>query len=201
MKKATVWCPYKGCNGAMTVSQGNGTYECPHCRKEIKVHVFDGCFTTQPDGVTCGWAVSMWLLKSFRLRVPSGKRLREELHVEKLFGMLSGTIPRTLKKVMENHGLTEVLDGDGEDKPFSVRNAAMNWLFDRHGRAAVCYACIDPFGYGGVYAHWVGLERRAGVIRVMDPMEAEGYKPVLQWNREHRRYIDSIIAAYGFVKS
>lgn len=200
MKKTeTMWCPY--CREPTPVRDGNGTYTCPDCGKEVDVQVFDGCFTTQPDGVTCGWAVSMWLLKSFRLRVPSGKRLREELHVDKFFGIASGTIPWTLKKVMENHGLTEVLNGKGKIKPFSVRNAAMNWLFDRHGRAAVCYACIDPFGYGGVFAHWVGLERRAGVIRVMDPMEAEGYKPVLQWNREHRRYIDHIIAAYGFVKS
>ena len=198
MRNVRLLCPYKGCERAIIVSQGNRIYTCPHCGNEIDVHVFDGFFTPQPDEVTCGWAVSMWLLKSFRLRVPSGKRLREELHVDKLFG--SGTFPRRLKKVMEKHGLTEVLDGDGEDKPFSVRNAAMNWLFERHGRAAVCYACIDPFGDGGISPHWVGLERRAGVIRVMDPGET-GYKTVLQWNRENRRYIDCIIAAYGFVKS
>ena len=192
-----MWCPY--CGEPTPVRNGNGTYICPDCKNEVDVHVFDGCFTTQPDEDTCGWAVSMWLLKSFRLRVPSGKRIREELHVDKPRFFPDGTIHWTLKAVMENHGLTEVLDGDGKDKPFSVRNAAMNWLFDRHGRAAVCYARIDPFGERGSFAHWVGLERHAGVIRVMDPNET-GYKSVLQWNRENQRDIDYIIAAYGFVK-
>ena len=194
-----MWCPH--CGEQTPVRDGNGIYICPDCEHEVEVHVFDGCFTTQPDDVTCGWAVSMWLLKSFRLRVPSGKRLREELNVDKSWLMPDGTLPLKLKEVMENRGLREVLEGDGEDEPFSVRNPSMNWLFDRHGRVAVCYACIDPFKRRrGSFAHWVGLEMHAREIRVMDPIDYRGYVSLRQWHRENRRLVDYIVAAYGFVK-
>ena len=37
----------------------------------------------QPDGVSCGWATTKWLLSAFGLEVPSDRKLERELHVRK----------------------------------------------------------------------------------------------------------------------
>ena len=76
----------------------------------------------------------------------------------------------------------------------------MRDLFRRNGRAAVCFACVAPFVQGGTWAHWVGIERHEGKVRVMDPLYASGYCPLAKWKRERKGQIDCIIAAYGFVK-
>ena len=155
----------------------------PECDEAIEIGVFDGAFTPQPDCETCGWATAMWLLKSFRCRIPSAGTLEKELHLRKS-SFPDGTWPQSFRRAMERRNLI-LVESRGPVKvrshirdPFVANDPGMRDLFRRNGRAAVCFACVAPFVQGGTWAHCVGIERHEGKVRVMDPLYASGYCPL-----------------------
>ena len=89
-KAQTVVCPH--CGEDFDVKE-NGRYICPECENCVDVDDwFDTPHVMQPDGVTCGWATTKWLLSAFGLEVPSDRQLERELHVRKGREGLSGAL-------------------------------------------------------------------------------------------------------------
>ena len=103
----TIICPH--CGEDFDVKE-NGRYICPACEECVDVDDwFDTPHVMQPDGVTCGWATTKWLLSAFGLEVPSDRQLERELHVRKGRGI------RALDRHREVQG-QDPRDGSGETR-------------------------------------------------------------------------------------
>ena len=219
LKVRTVICPH--CGEDFDVRE-NGRYVCPECENCVDVDDwFDTPHVMQPDGVTCGWATTKWLLSAFGLEVPSDRQLERELHVRKgregLSGALvqgfnalvrtvgkkwdwrgvdadaiGGTLPTALVATLWRRGLEPVFPGLGGLIDYSSYEDYMKDVFARHGRFAMFY--VKP-----EYAHWIGIEKFKGRIRVMDPSNL-GYTSF----RQHEAIRSKKIAAscmIGFVRA
>ena len=187
--KQTVICPH--CGEDFDVKE-NGRYICPECENYVDV---DDWFETphvhQPDWDTCGWATTKWLLSAFGLEVPPDRKLERELHVRKgregvsgavVRGVnalvrtvgkkwdwngidedsLSGTLPLALVATLWRRGLVPVFPGIKGLVRYSSYENYMDDVFARRGRFAMFY--VKP-----EYAHWIGIEKFKGRVRVMDP--------------------------------
>ncbi len=186
---ATVMCPH--CHQFVIAYRGNDIYPCPYCKKDIDVGVFDGAFSPQDDNDSSGWAVAEWLVKSFDLPSDSEeiRSLLEDSHKE---GEVAN--PDVFLDAMQNLGLKPWVPIDADDKEtiFDDDNDFVNDVFSEGGQIAVCFQFADK----RLGCHWVGLELHKGEIRVMDPIQAQGYMPIEDW----RAGIDvgQIAAVYGF---
>lgn len=190
-KTITIICPH--CGEDFDVTE-NGRHICPECENYVDVDLFDTPHVHQPDGDTCGWATTKWLLSAFGCKVPSDKQLLKELHVKKgtegISGAIiqgfnslvqtigkrwkwqgidvNGTLPPALIATLMRHGLKPVFPGFGGLVAYSDYKDYMKDVFARRGRFALFYVNTNRYG---TYAHWIGIEEFNGKKRVMDPMD------------------------------
>ena len=185
---STVMCPH--CRKFYTV-YGNGTDPCPYCGKEVEVGVFDGAFTSQDNNDSSGWAVAEWLVKSFDIPSDSDE-IRSQLEDSHEEGEVAD--PDVFMETMRDLGLKpwEPKDEDDKETIFDDDNAFADDVFEDGGQIAVCF----QFAERNRGRHWVGLELHDGEVRVMDPLQADGYWSLEDW----RDGIDvgRIVAVYGF---
>ena len=161
-KAITIVCPH--CGEDFDVSE-NGRYICPECENYVDVDLFDTPHVHQPDGDTCGWTTTKWLLSAFGCKVPSDKQLLKELHVKKgtegISGAIiqgfnslvqtigkrwkwqgidvNGTLPPSLIATLMRHGLKPVFPGFGGLVAYSDYKEYMEDVFSRDGRFALFY--------------------------------------------------------------
>lgn len=159
MTKKIVECPH--CGAECTVWR-NGERCCPECGKAFSVDCFDVRAVCQPDDISCGWATMLWLLRSFG-KIGTGAaaaaELREELLTNTRF--VQGTLPHSIYSALSKRGLTL-------KNPFRFENPMeyVDYLedtFREGGRALLLAWRLDGF------AHWMGVDKKNGQIRVMDP--------------------------------
>ena len=58
----TATCPHCG---AENLVRENGRYVCNGCEELFDVDWFEVAPVKQPDDISCGWATTLWLLRSF----------------------------------------------------------------------------------------------------------------------------------------
>ena len=105
---------------------------------------------------------------------------------------IGGTLPTALVATLWRRGLEPVFPGLGGLIDYSSYEDYMKDVFARHGRFAMFY--VKP-----EYAHWIGIEKFKGRIRVMDPSNL-GYTSF----RQHEAIRSKKIAAscmIGFVRA
>lgn len=221
-KFETAICPH--CGEDFDVKE-NGRYVCPECENYVDVDDwFDTPHVHQPDGDTCGWATTKWLLAAFGCEVPSDRALERELHVRKTTegvfgavvqslnaairavgrkwdwegirsGSIDGTWPLAVVAAAWRRGLRPVFPGVSGLIHYSEYRSYMEDVFARHGRFAMCYVNTP----GGVtYAHWIGIEKFKGRVRVMDPCDFD-YSPLSRHEAIRGRRV-SIACMIGFVR-
>ena len=214
-KSITIVCPH--CGEDFDVTE-NGRYICPECENYVDVDLFDTPHVHQPDGDTCGWATTKWLLSAFGCKVPSDKQLLKELHVKKgtegISGAIvqgfnslvqtigkrwkwqgidvNGTLPPALIATLMRHGLKPVFPGFGGLVAYSDYKEYMEDVFSRNGRFALFY--VKP-----EYAHWIGIDKFNGKKRVMDPMDFD-YSPFSK-NEALRSKRVRVCCMIGFVRA
>ena len=190
-KKMIVMCPH--CNGFVEVDDSTDVFECEVCNQEFEVGVFDGAFTPQDDNDSSGWAVAEWLVKSFDISAPSSEKLRAILEDSHEEGDVSA--PSVLSETMRALGLDPWVPDNENDKRtvFRSGNKFVDWVFENGGRVAVCFQHAERW----LGRHWIGLELHEGEVRVMDPVQADGYWPLARWRRGVK--IGRIVAVYGFM--
>lgn len=137
----------------------------------------------QPDGVSCGWATTKWLLNSFGVLDVTDKQLREELNTDAERGIRAwwnrriapfirtkfgkdleageGTLPMAIFSALRKRGI--VLKNPVRLERFSKYTDYLYDTFREGGRAAILLWRMDGF------LHWMGVDRQQGVIRIMDP--------------------------------
>ena len=214
-KTITVICPH--CGEDFDVTE-NGRYICPECENYVDVDLFDTPHVHQPDGDTCGWATTKWLLSAFGCKVPSDKQLLKELHVKKgtegISGAIvqgfnslvqtigkrwawqgidiNGTLPPALIATLVRHGLRPVFPGFGGLVAYSDYKDYMEDVFSHDGRFALFY--VKP-----EYPHWIGIDKFNGKKRVMDPMDFD-YSPLSKHEALHSKRI-RVCCMIGFVRA
>ena len=211
-------CPH--CGTECEVCEGNGVYECPECGEEFEVDLWTVPHVHQPDGITCGWATTKWLLSAFGCKVPSDRTLERELHVrmaqDGITGAFTkginwvirgigsrwdwegipedegGTLPTNLVATLWKHGLRPVFPGFGGLWNYSDYKDYMAEVFARHGRFAMFYKTPE-------YWHWIGIERFGRTVRAMDPGDW-GYTPFSRHEVIRSRRV-SVACMIGFVRA
>ena len=190
--RATVMCPH--CKKFVSANHGPVLYRCDRCQKEFEVSadVFDGMFTTQYDNNSSGWAVAEWLIKSFKVPAPSPKAVREQLEDTHEEGEVA--TPSAFCGFMQTLPLESLVPSNAKEKSdiFNSGNGFADFVFEQGGRIAVCF----QFAERGLGRQWVGLEHHGSGVRVMDPIQTNGYYPLAQWHKSMG--IGRVIAVYGF---
>ncbi len=202
MNKKTMTCPH--CGAECTVWR-NGNRCCPNCGETFRVDSFDVRPVKQPDDVSCGWATTLWVLRSFGEISPgpvAAQKLREELNTDAkrgalglanraadalnhLFGLniphASGTMPLAIYSALSRCGLT-LKNPIRAESP----TAFVDYLedtFNEGGRAAMLLWRLDGL------MHWMGVDKKNGQVRVMDPARGAYYPfdtALTNWNtRNH----------------
>ncbi len=182
MSKKTMTCPH--CGAECTVWR-NGNRCCPKCGKTCAVDCFDVRAVEQPDDISCGWATTLWLLRSFG-KIGNGaadaRKLREELNTDATRGIrglvnrtadvlnnltglniphTSGTMPLAIYSALSRRGLT-LKNPIRAESPMAFVDYLED-TFREGGRAAMLLWRLDGF------MHWMGIDQKNGNIRVMDP--------------------------------
>lgn len=211
-------CPH--CGQECEVREGNGVYECPECGETFEVDLWEAKHVHQPDGITCGWATTKWLLSAFGCKVPSDRTLERELHVrmaqDGITGAFTkginwvvrgigsrwdwegipedegGTLPTNLVATLWSHGLRPVFPGFAGLWNFSDYKDYMEDVFARHGRFAMFYKTPE-------YWHWIGIEKFGRTVRAMDPGDW-GYTPFSRHEVIRSRRV-SVSCMIGFVRA
>ena len=169
-------CPH--CNTENLVRE-NGRYGCNKCHGLFDVDWFTVRAVKQPDNYSCGWATTLWLLRSFGVLDVTPAQLRRELNTdarrgirriwkdsilrewaEKLRGKdMSGlgTLPMAIFNALSKRGLT-IKNPIRLELPTAYKQY-LDQTFDEGGRAILLMK----------FSHWVGAERHNGRIRIMDP--------------------------------
>ena len=188
-ESATVMCP--NCQKFVIADDGNGLYPCPYCKKDIDVGVFDGAFTPQYDNDSSGWAVAEWLVKSFDVESDS-EEIRSQLEGSHEEGDIAD--PDVFLETMQDLGLEPWEPADADDKRmiFDDDNAFADDVFAEGGQIAVCFQFADR----RLGRHWIGIECHDGEVRVMDPIQAQGYLSLKEWRDGIE--VGRIVAVYGF---
>ncbi len=144
-------CPHCGIKNLVCE---NGRYVCNECQERFDVDCFSIPALKQPDEYSCGWATTLWVLRSFGIDVDP-KRLRRELNTD---AWPQGTWPDAIYSALRRRGLT-VKNPFRWESPWEYEEY-LNETFDEGGRAILLFNFIE---------HWAGAERHNGRIRVMDP--------------------------------
>ena len=137
----------------------------------------------QPDGVSCGWATTKWLLDSFGVLDVTDRQLRAELNTDAEHGVRAwwnrriapfvgrkfgkdweageGTLPMAIFSALRKRGI--VLKNPVRLERFSNFTDYLYDTFREGGRAAILLWRMDGL------LHWMGVDRQKGAIRIMDP--------------------------------
>ena len=179
--KATL-CPY--CETENLVRE-NGRYVCNGCRCLFDVDWFPVRAVKQPDGDSCGWATTLWLLRSFGALDVTPAQLRRELNTDANRGIRALWNDSLLRKWIEELGGWDLEAGAGTLPPaiysalskrgLTLKNpirlespkeykAYLNETMDGGGRGLVLLWRLDGL------MHWMGVDRKNGNLRVMDPL-------------------------------
>ena len=178
----TAICPHCGMENLV---RENGRYVCNSCDRLFDVDWFEVAPVKQPDGVSCGWATTLWLLRSFG-EIGSGaaaaQKLQEELNTDATRGArglvnraadalnsvtglniphTNGTWPLAIYSALSQRGLT-IKNPIRAESPMAFVNYLED-TFREGGRAVMLLWRLDGF------MHWMGVDKKNGNIRVMDP--------------------------------
>ena len=169
----------------------------------------------QPDGVSCGWATTKWLLQSFGVLDVTDKQLRAELNtdaergirawwnrriaafVRKKFGkdleLSEGTLPMAIYSALRKRGI--VLKNPIRLERFSNYTDYLNDTFRAGGRAAILL-----WRWNDGLMHWMGVIRQKSQIKIMDP--ARGRYVTFQQGISYWEYGDHKpeFLVFGFVR-
>ena len=169
----------------------------------------------QPDGVSCGWATTKWLLQSFGVLDVTDKQLRNELNtdaergirawwnrriaafVRKKFGkdleLSEGTLPMAIYSALRKRGI--VLKNPIRLERFSNYTDYLNDTFRAGGRAAILL-----WRWNDGLMHWMGVIRQKSQIKIMDP--ARGRYVSFQQRISYWEYGDHKpeFLVFGFVR-
>lgn len=139
----------------------------------------------QPDGDSCGWATTLWLLRSFGALDVTPAQLRRELNTDAKRGIRALWNDSLLRKWIEELGGWDLEAGAGTFPPaiysalskrgLTLKNpirlespteytAYLNETIDEGGRGLVLLWRLDGL------MHWMGVDRKNGNLRVMDPL-------------------------------
>ena len=209
----TAICPHCG---AKNLVRENGRYECNGCEGLFDVNWFHVPAVRQPDRDSCGWATTLWLLRSFGALDVTPAQLRRELNtdaksgprpiwneslVRKWLEWLSGrdlkapkgTLPWPIYAALSRRGLA-LKNPVRAESPLEFTDY-LDDTFDRGGRAAIL------LWNGPSLLHWMGAMREKGRILIMDP-DAGTYVP---FDRGIRRYESAdrkpSFLVFGFVRN
>lgn len=154
----------------------------------------------QPDGVSCGWATTKWLLNSFGVLDVTDRQLRTELNTDAERGVRAwwnrriapfigrkfgkdwesgdGTLPMAIFSALRKRGI--VLKNPVRlESPLEFTDY-LNDTFRAGGRAAILiWRGID-------FMHWMGAMRDKGHIRIMDPATGT-YEPFIRGLRRYKQ--------------
>ena len=182
MTKKTMTCPHCGAECAVW---RNGNRCCPECGKTFRVDCFDIRPVKQPDDISCGWATTLWLLRSFAEighGAAAAQELREELNTDVKRGLrgrvnqfadmlnsltglniphMSGTWPLAIYSALSQRGLT--LKNPIRLESPAEYEAYLHETMNEGGRGIVLLWGL------GISPHWMGADRKDGVLRIMDP--------------------------------
>lgn len=195
-KAQTVICPH--CGEDFDVKE-NGRYICPECENYVDVdNWFDVDPVKQPDNDSCGWATTLWLLRSFGALDVTPAQLRRELNTDARRGVrrlwndsllrewaeqLSGrdleigrgTLPKAIYDALAKRGIA-LKNPIRAESPLAFTDY-LNDTFRAGGRAAILL-------WRGKLWHWMGAMREKGRIRIMDPWYGT-YQPFIRGIRHY----------------
>ena len=174
-KYQAVLCPH--CETENLVRE-NGRYVCNGCQCLFDVDWFPVRAVQQPDGDSCGWATTLWVLRSFGIDVDP-KKLRKELHTD---DFPRGTFPDAIYNALRRRGLN-IKSPIRWESPLEYKDY-LNETFDEGGRAILLFNFIE---------HWAGAERHNGRIRVMDPWKGT-YMSLAKAINEHGGLFGEFVA-------
>ena len=171
MTRKTMACPHCG---AECIVWRNGNRCCPECGKTFRVDCFDIRPVRQPDDISCGWATTLWLLRSFG-EIGNGavaaQELREELNTDANRGarawwnrsiapllanlgldwtISKGTLPPAIYSALSERGLT-LKNPIRAESPMAFVDYLED-TFREGGRAAMLLWRLDGF------MHWMGVD-------------------------------------------
>jgi hypothetical protein len=212
-KSETAICPH--CGEDFEVKE-NGRYICPGCENYVDVDDwFHVPAVLQPDDDSCGWATTLWLLRSFGALDVTPAQLRRELNTDARRGVRAlwngsllrewaeqlsgrdleagrGTLPLAIYGVLSRRGI--VLKNPIRAESPREFTGYLNDTFRAGGRAAIL------LWRGFKLWHWMGAMREKGRIRIMDPATGT-YQPFV---RGIRRYETATahphFLVFGFVR-
>ena len=196
-KTQTVICPH--CGEDFDV-RDNGRYICPECENYVDVdNWFDVDPVKQPDNDSCGWATTLWLLRSFGALDVTPAQLRRELNTDARRGIRAlwngsllrgwaeqlsgrdleagkGTLPKAIYDALSRRGIA-LKNPIRAESPLEFTDY-LNETFDEGGRAAIL------IWRGIKFMHWMGAMRKRGRIRIMDPATGT-YEPFVRCIRHY----------------
>ena len=214
-KTITVICPHCGAEVAV---YRNGKKMCPECGKTFSVKGLGtgaavlGRGTVapvqQPDGVSCGWATTKWVLQYFGALDVSGKKLREELNTDAKRGVRAwlrklglgdtlitqrGTLPKPMFDALSRRGIM-MKNPVRLESPMEYTDY-LNETFDEGGCAIMLLANTSIL-------HWMGIDRVSrSRFRLMDPASG-GYFPFAKHVDTYRKQYGSTTSfvVFGFAR-
>ena len=210
-----VACPHCGAEVAV---YRNGKKMCHECGKTFSVKGL-GTGTVilgrgeiapvqQPDGVSCGWATTKWVLQFFGALDVSSKKLREELNTDAKRGVRAwlrklglgdtlitqkGTLPKPIFDALSRRGIT-MKNPVRLESPMEYTDY-LNETFDEGGCAIMLLSNTSIL-------HWMGVDRVSrSRFRLMDPASG-GYFPFAKHIDTYRRQYGSTTSflVFGFVR-
>ena len=214
-KTEAIVCPHCGAEVAV---YRNGKKMCHECGKTFSVKGLgteavvlakgEVAPVQQPDGVSCGWATTKWVLQYFGALDVSGKKLREELNTDAKRGVRAwlrklglgdtlitqrGTLPKPMFDALSRRGIT-MKNPVRLESPMEYTDY-LNETFDE-GRCAIMLLANTSI------LHWMGIDRASrSRFRLMDPASG-GYFPFAKHVDTYRKQYGSMTSfvVFGFVR-
>ena len=118
----TALCPHCGTENLV---RENGRYVCNGCEGLFDVDWFHVSAVRQPDGVSCGWATTKWLLQSFGVLDVTDKQLRAELNTDAERGI------RAWMGVIREKGQIKIMD-PARGRYVSFHQGISYWEYGDH---------------------------------------------------------------------
>ena len=214
-KTAAVICPHCGAEVAV---YRNGKKMCHECGKTFSVKGLgtgtvvvrngDVAPVQQPDGVSCGWATTKWVLQFFGALDVSGKKLREELNTDAKHGVrawlrklglgdtlitLKGTLPKPIFDALSRRGI-KMKNPVRLESPMEYTDY-LNETFDDGGCAIMLLANTSIL-------HWMGIDRVArSRFRLMDPSYGDYFPFAKHIDAYRKQYKNPAFVVFGFVRA
>ena len=213
-KTETVACPH--CDAEVVVYR-NGKKMCHECGKTFSVKGL-GTGTVvlgrgevapvqQPDGVSCGWATTKWVLQYFGALDVSDKKLREELNTDAKHGVRAwlrkhglgdtlitqkGTLPKPIFDALSRRGI-KMKNPVRLESPMEYTDY-LNETFDEGGCAIMLLA-------NTAILHWMGVDRVSrSRFRLMDPASGCYFPFAKHIDTYRRQYENTAFVVFGFVR-